>query len=684
MLAKGSLRVQLETEIASKLLESPSKSFLWVQLALQSIAKALTLRVLRNKLDRFTPALTDLYSEMLDRSHGLRTINLRRTLYVVMIAEEALQIQELSALLAISQTWNSRDRSSQGSELNELRMEVAKNSRVEDILENKPMNFEEDFMPYFRPLLNMNERSISLVHFTLQEFLQQSPPIADFQATFDLLWLDHSARSDTMPEVHSIMAILCLQYMFAAFRDRSDPLGFRLFAATHWTEHARKARECQDKVLKALITAFLETAEFVSAWLHTLRYARDVVLPSNSDITLNLAAFDLGSLYGDLLGIAMESLPTKDSNLRSPLHFAAANNATSSIHWIKALCTDGGMWFEDMSTQTDTNFQTPLHLAAQRGHKRIVELLLDGTNSTIPFDGKVFEILASNGYKELFFILYDKTKIQESNHLIQILNQAAKLDRVDLIEKITFDFHSLIEKGLVSLADLTDDRISLLHAALEMKSTTVLELLLNKEDFREAVNQNLCTALHVAADEGNVPIASQLLEKGIWINARNSQGDGALHIASRNGFPELVRLLCENGSVVNLRNNLGQLPAHLAAETGDEDILQTLCDYSTIVRAMDNEGRTALHAASKAGPEATVHILLAAGADVNAEDFRGRTPAHYAVESRDLRIIHTLLVAGADTRDSDLYQICPIHLAAEQGSELLIRELLKVGVNPDC
>ena len=566
-------------------------------------------------------------------------------------------------------------------------MEIAKNSWVEDISENKPMNFEEDFMPSFRPLLNRNERSISLVHFTLQDFLQHRSPISDFQATFDLLWLDHSARSDNMPEVHSIMAILCLQYMFAAFRDRSDPLGFGVFAAIHWTEHARKAGGCQNEVLNALIMTFFETTEFVSAWLHILRssgYARDMVLPSTSDITLILAAFDLGSLYGDLLGISGKSLAIKDIFQRTPLHLAAANNAISSIDWIHAVCTNGAVFFEYLSTQTDTNFQIPIHLAAKHGHKKIVEMLLDSTNSEVPFDGNVFEMIASNGHKEIFKILCNRTKTQDPNQLIHLLNQAAKLDSVDLMVEISSNLHSLVDKGLTSFADLSDNRISVLRAALRMQSTAVIEFLFENEDFRDAVDRERWTALHVAADEGNEPVASRLIEKGIWINALNSQGDAALHIASRKGFTGIVRLLCEKGSIVDLQNSSGQLPAHLAAETGDEDILQTLCDYSTNVLPRDEKGRTALHAASKAGPEATVHILLAARADVNAKDFRGRTPAHYAVESRDLRILYSLLIAGANPMASDRDQICPIHLAAEQGSELLIRELLKVGVNPNC
>ena len=233
-----------------------------------------------------------------------------------MIAEEPLQAQELSALLAISQTWDSRDRSSHRSNLNTIRIEIAKNSGVKEILENKPINFGEDFMPYFRPLLNMNERCISLVHFPLREFLQQRSPIADFQTTCELLWADHSTRSATIPEVHSITAILCLQYMFAAFRDRSDALEFALYAAIHWTEHARKAGQCQNDVLKALITTFFGTTEFVSKWLQILGssgYAQGLVLPNTPDTSLILATFDLGSLYGDLLGISKDSLQQRTS-----------------------------------------------------------------------------------------------------------------------------------------------------------------------------------------------------------------------------------------------------------------------------------------------------------------------------------------------------------------------------------
>ena len=686
MVDKRRLSAQLEQEIISRLMNVRSKSYLWIQLALQGIERALTLRDLRKKLDQLSPCLPKSYSEVLSHSHGLIAITLRRVLYFLMVAEGPLHIQELSALLAISQTWDIQVLSTQGSDRTKLWMEIAKNLRVEDTLVDKPMNFE-DSMPHFRPLLRINEGSISLVHFTLHEYLQQRSQIAHFRATFGVLWSDHSSRGDAMPEVHAIMAMLCLQYMLAAFRDRSDPLEFQAFAAIHWAEHARKAGECQNEVLTALIMTFFGITEFVSEWLHILGssgYAQDLIFPSTSHIALTLAAFDLGSLYGETLAISMESLVFRDINQRNPLHFAAANNAISSVYWIKAVCTNGGMLFDDMSTQTDTNFHTPLHLAAQRGHREIFELLLNWTHSKLPFDGEVFEIVAINGHKQIFETLYDKTEIRESNQLIHILNQEAKLDSIELMDKITFKFNSRVDRGLASLADLTDNRFSLLHSALRMQSTRVIDFLLENEDLCHAVDRRRWTALHVAADEGNELVASRLIERGVRINALNWQGDTALHIATRKGFAGVVRLLCDKGSRVDLQNSSGQLPAHLAVETRDEEILQTLCKYSTNFLPRDDEGRTVLYAASKAGPEATVHILMAAGANVNERDNHGKTPLHYAVESRDLRILYSLLIAGANPMHSDHDQIYPIHLAAEQGSELVIQALLNRDRDPNC
>ena len=105
---------------------------------------------------------------------------------------------------------------------------------------------------------------------------------------------------------------------------------------------------------------------------------------------------------------------------------------------------------------------------------------------------------------------------------MHLLKQAVKLDSVDLIMEISGDLRSLVNKGLISSADLSDNRISVLRAALRMQSTRVIDFLFENEDFRDTIDRKRWTALHVAADEGNKPVASRLRERGIWIDALNS------------------------------------------------------------------------------------------------------------------------------------------------------------------
>ena len=151
-------------------------------------------------------------------------------------------------------------------------------------------------------------------------------------------------------------------------------------------------------------------------------------------------------------------------------------------------------------------------MAARYSHKRIVEILLESMNSEVPFDGNLFEIMVSNGHKELFKIIYSKTKVQNPHQGMQLLKQAAKLDSVDLMMEESGDLRSLVEKEFITSVNLSDNKISVLHAALIMQSTTVIEFLLESEDFRDVLDRKGWTALHVAADEGNEPVASRLIE----------------------------------------------------------------------------------------------------------------------------------------------------------------------------
>lgn len=668
----------LRDEITQKILAHSSEGFLWVQLVLQSISKARTPRMVRDRLQSLPQDLRQAYSNSLNGSTGFADVSMRRTLYFVLIVEAPLQVKELSALLALSQSWDSK-RPTKSTEMG-ITLDL------KDITESQTMNFERDFNKHFRPLLSLNESSVSLVHYSLREFLELPSEIERFHRTFDLL-PSKTLNTLDLRNVHGTMAALCLQYMLAAFQGHDDPLGFLGFACFHWTEHARKAGGIRSLHLDGLVTLlFSKERDYASSWLSRVARAqvtRIILLPDKADIAFIVAAFDLGSHFGKMLGISVESLLSTDYENRTPLHLAAANNSFSSVRWIASVLFAAGKSLGDLAARKDFNGDSPISLAGRHCHEEVMKLLLESLKSRYEFNSRLFKTIADSGNMDMFENLYDYTNIKTSDQGMSLLTDAAGLNSVRLIEKISSD-HGRPEVMQDALAALRDSNgVPLLHVALRRQASQVLKYLLDGRYPPAVTDKHGNTALHIAAQEGNVQVAQILIETGVSVNSVNEEGETALHIACRIGLPSIVLLLCHHGANVNLVGSVGVSPAHLAAETGQEELINILLGCNTNVNATDDIGRSVLHVAADAGQESTLATLLKSGADVNVQDDEGRTPVHYAVRSGNLSILYMLCEAGANLSATDYSNIAPLHLAAKHGSEILVRELIRLGTDPN-
>ena len=668
----------LRDEITQKLLAHSSKSFLWVQLVLQSISKARTARMVRDRLECLPQTLRQAYSDSLDGPTGFIGINMRRTLYFVMIVEAPLQVKDLSALLALSQCWDFKRQTNSA--------DMGMTLKLKDITENQTMNFERDFKKHFQPLLSLNESSVSLVHYSLREFLELPSEIDRFHRTFDLQPFEIQNTGDVC-KVHGTMAALCLQYMLAAFQGHDDPLEFLDFACFQWTEHARKAGGIRSFQLDDLVTLlFSEERDYASCWLSRVSHAqvtRVSLLPYKADIAFIFAAFDLGSHFGKILGVSVESFESTDDGQRTPLHFAAANNSFSSVQWMESVLFAAGKSLGNLAARKDSKGESPISLAARNGHEEIMKLLLESLKSKYEFDSRLFKTIADSGNIDMFETLYDYTNVQTSDQGMSLLTDAAGLNSVHLIERISSD-HGRPETIQNVLAALRDSNgVPLLHVALRRQAFQVLTYLLDRGYPPTVTDRDGNTALHIAAQEGNIRVARVLIEIGVSVNSVNEGGETALHIASRIGLPSIVLLLCDHGANVNLAGSFGCLPAHLAAETGQEEIINMLLRCDPNINATDDTGRSALHVAAGAGQESTLAALLKSGADVGVQDDEGRTPVHYAVQSGNLSILYMLCEAGADLSATEYSNKAPLHFAAKHGSEILVRELIRLGTDPN-
>ena len=435
-IARG-LSDDMRNLITRTILSHSHEGFIWVQLVLQSISKASTARMFRDKLKHLPKTLHDAYFGLLNGIIGSIDTNVRRALYFVAVTGAPLQVKVLSTLLALSHCWDLVNQSTEESFTKQTKSSsIGITPNLDDITDNQIINFERDFEQRFHPFLRLTQSSITLAHDSLWDVLKVPSEVDKFHATFNLHPLENICEND-LRQVHGVMAVLCLQYMLAAFQGQDDPLSFLPFSCSHWMEHAREAGSSQSFRLEYLVRMLFSKAQYISSWVSTVadsEVSHVTLVPLNADITFVLTAFDLGNLFGRMLDISVDALLSTDQEGRTPLHFAAANNALKSTEWIQDVLIAKGRGFGDMATRKDTKGESRVSLAARNGHEKLVKLLLLSLENKCDFDPRPFRTAAESENVRIFEILYN-TNIETADQGMSLLIDAAALNSVNLMKK---------------------------------------------------------------------------------------------------------------------------------------------------------------------------------------------------------------------------------------------------------
>ena len=150
---------------------------------------------------------------------------------------------------------------------------------------------------------------------------------------------------------------------------------------------------------------------------------------------------------------------------------------------------------------------------------------------------------------------------------------------------------------------------------------------------------------------------------------------GPLECAIRCKDLKSVKLLRDAGAVLSetILTVLGKAEAqsvactflHLAAHLEDLEIVLYLLENGQSLSAVDSLGRTPLHYAVQThGTADIVTLLLSSGADALAVDDQGWTPLHFAARYGSEDSITLLLDAGASVHDRDRDSRTPLHHCA--------------------
>ena len=139
------------------------------------------------------------------------------------------------------------------------------------------------------------------------------------------------------------------------------------------------------------------------------------------------------------------------------------------------------------------------------------------------------------------------------------------------------------------------------------------------------------TALHIAAARGHLDVLTLLINHpGINLHAGNIDGLEALHYAADQGHVDVVALLLSlEGIDLNATSHQGWTALHSAARFNHEDVATLLMNQPGVdVRPTTNEGNNALHLAcvGNCGPHLLRCLLTSPNTDPNVKNRHGRTP----------------------------------------------------------
>ena len=385
--------------------------------------------------------------------------------------------------------------------------------------------------------LDAQSRAIRLVHFSVEEYFEKT-------------------RSRWFPDADSQIAETCLTYLsFDTFKDGrcSSNRDWKLrllkncfldYAAQNWGYHAHAAEE---------YTVVEHTLEGVA--LHFLGDDHKVSYSSQICCMTKLQN--------------IKNYTWSDPYWVSGLHLAA----WFGLIRITKRILEGNV----VADSKDSMGETPLFYAVQRGHEKIIELLLNRTDVNVNSQDKdgdtPLSLAARRGHEAVVKLL---------------------LDRIDVIAD------SQNQEG--------DTPLSL---AAERGYKAVVKLLLDRNVAADSQNIYGDTPLSLAAQDGYEKVVKLLLDrKDVKADSRDKNGNTPLLMAAAGGYEAVVKLLLGQKDVTaDSQNKRGNTPLLRAARNGHEAVVKLLLDRNVTADSQNKDGNTPLSLAAQYGHVKVMNLL---------------------------------------------------------------------------
>ncbi|XP_046580961.1 ankyrin repeat domain-containing protein 17-like [Haliotis rubra] len=363
----------------------------------------------------------------------------------------------------------------------------------------------------------------------------------------------------------------------------------------------------------------------------------------------------------------------------------------------------------------DDNDDTPVMIAARKGHKDVFDLLvrkgadltLKGDDGTILYtacEGGDIEIVkymlgqnvssihtcgpewftpvlkaANHGHWEVFdlLVLKEASLLVKCESIENILHAACTGGNMKIVKCV-------LEKKIVNINSEGVYGVTPAMVAASRGHKDVFDLLIEQGADLSVVDKHGSNILHKACEGGNIELIKYVLTEDIVdINSRSNDGTTAVMEAVKCGHKEVLHLLSINGANMSTtHNSTGYNILHFALIFKQGETARYILTQDFVsINVTNGNGITPVMLAALCGYRDVFDLLVKKGADLTQVDDDGNSILHLAC-TVNVQIVKYLLshnTVDINTRGKN--GRTPLLEAANEGNALTFDELLKKGAN---
>jgi ankyrin repeat protein len=284
---------------------------------------------------------------------------------------------------------------------------------------------------------------------------------------------------------------------------------------------------------------------------------------------------------------------------KTGLHLAAMGGHEAVV---RLLASD-----KELLDAVDDNGSTALILGARYNKSNVCQALIDSNanplSTVVPSQRNCIHIAAQLGHKKVVEVLVKVKGLvaSEDGEGQTPLHRAAFAGEVDVCKMLVLSEASpraVDKKGRTPL-----------HTAASVGEVAVVSELALNPNLRDAQDHEGNTPLMLGAKGGHHKVVEVLVANYASPTVTNKEGHTALHIAVLNERAGVVSQLSSFRNLVDLRDKLENTPLILAAGGTSAQICATLIRNNADKRATNASGDTALAVAKLRGVEAVIKVL---------------------------------------------------------------------------